>query len=119
MLDAKGFWQRMGAFWGASYYVMLQQQKQHPDWLVVSHEALCEEPERLYRQLFQQLHLNWTKETDELLNLSISSNNKNPYVPQRILSQEVDKWQNELTVEQIEQVQHFVKAFGINCYPEF
>ncbi|MDY7012958.1 MAG: sulfotransferase [Cyanobacteriota bacterium] len=115
---ARGFWQKMGAFWGAMYYVALQQQNQHPKWLVVQHEQFCHNPSRAYRQLFERLDLPWSARTDDLLDASTYKNSKNPFVTRRISSQEPDKWKQELEPWQIEEVKTFVRPFSIQDYPD-
>lgn len=44
--EAQGnFWTAIGALWGAIYYVVLEQKrKNHPNWIIVRHEDLCQEP---------------------------------------------------------------------------
>lgn len=39
----------------------------HPDWIVVTHEELCEEPEMRFRDLFGRLDLAWTSSTTDFL----------------------------------------------------
>ncbi|MBZ8182196.1 sulfotransferase family protein [Oscillatoria salina] len=114
--QTQGFWQRIGAFWGASYYVMLQQQAQHPDWIVIQHEDFCRDPMMQYRQLFQKLQLNWTVATSEILEVSTRKSSKDPYVPLRISAQEPQKWEKELEPQQIAQVMEFANSFGIQFY---
>ena len=116
MKNARGLWQKTGAFWGASYYVMLEQKKQHANWLLVQHETLCQEPEQQYRQLFEKLNLQWTPTTNYLLNKSITKNSNKPFIPVRISSQEHNKWQKELDPDQIKQVKEFAQPFGIPGY---
>lgn len=113
MRNARSFWQKTGALWGASYYVMLEQQKQHPDWIVIQHETLCQDPRQQYRELFDKLNLHWTPTTDYLLNLSTNNNSDDPWLPVRISSREHNKWQKELERSQINQVKEFVQPFGI------
>jgi len=117
--NASNYWQKMGAFWGATYTVMLQQQKIHPDWIVVQHEALCRDPVGQYRELFNKLNLHWTKMTDELLNISTTQDSHKPYLPHRVSSREPDKWKRELDPKQIEQVQQSVVPFGFPYYTDF
>jgi Sulfotransferase family len=117
--DAQTLWEKLGLFWGASYYVMLSQQKKHPNWLVIQHEQLCVDPVAEYQKLFAQLDLPWTKPTQEVLDGSMTKDSGKPYVPQRITSQEPDKWKNKLESAQISAIQRFVQPFEINGYPAF
>ncbi|MGQ4647677.1 sulfotransferase [Lyngbya aestuarii] len=117
--NAKDFWQKMGAFWGGTYYVMLQQWRKHPDWILLQHESLCLDPIGNYRKLFAQLNLNWTTKTEQLLDYSTKQDSGQPYQPQRRSSREPDKWKNELEPEQIEKIRQFVKPFGLPFYSDF
>ena len=116
LCKAVDFFQQMGAYWGATYYVMLRQKQLHPGWIVVQHEEVCRNPERQFRELFDKLDLSWTTKTDELLRVSTTNDSNKPYVPQRISHQEPDKWKKELNLQQIEQVMQFIKPFSIPYY---
>lgn len=106
----------MGAFWGASYYVMLQQQQIYSEWIVIQHEALCQNPIEHYRELLNKLNLHWTTETDELLNNSTTKESNDPYLPQRISIKEHSKWDKRLDPKQIKQVLQSVEPFRIPYY---
>ncbi len=116
---AQDFWQKIGAYWGAVYYVMLQQQQKQPHWIVIQHEKLCRDSIGQYRKLFSELNLSWTAETDNMLNTSTKRHSNLPYVPERISSQEPDKWKAEMNHWQIEYVREFVKPFRIDAYHDF
>lgn len=113
-----GFLQQIGAYWGASYYVMLQQKKQHPDWILVQHEKLCQDPVEEYRKLFARLNLPWTTKTDNFLQISTTQESCEPYAIRRISAQEADKWKKELDISQIEQVNQFLRPFEIPFYSD-
>ena len=117
--NARTYCEQIGALWGATYYVILQQQRVHSDWIVVQHEALCRDPVGQYRELFQKLDLRWNEMTDELISMSATKESGEPYVPKRIASQEPDKWKKELDRRQIQQVREFVEPFGIQHYMDF
>ena len=116
LLHKEELLQKMAVSWGAAYNVILQQQKRHPDWIVVKHEDLCQEPEKMFRRLFETLNLRWTHRTDKVLYASTSENSGKTYVPKRISSQEPHKWKSELTSQQIDQILELVTPFG-NPYP--
>jgi Sulfotransferase family len=117
--QAQGFWQKFGLVWGATYHMIQQQQKQHPNWIFVQHESLCLNPEQEYRKLFDRLNLQWTIQTDRLLNRSITQDSGHPYIPERIAAQEHSKWKNQVSPLQIEQVRKFVQPFKIQYYSNF
>ena len=115
---AQGFWQKMGALWGAVYYVLFHQQKAHPDWLIVKHEDFCLNPVEKFQNLFQKLDLKWTRTTNALVQVSTQIESIEPYLVHRVSAQEPDKWKKLLNNKQIEQVINFVKPFKISLYPD-
>ena len=114
--EAEGFWQKMGALWGATYYVLLQQCHNQPDWIVVQHEELCRNAPDRFRRLFDALDLAWTASTDSLLEVSTKTDSAQPYLTHRLSEQEPGKWKNELSDEQAEQVLRFARPFAVPFY---
>lgn len=114
----QGFWQKIGLVWGITYYVIKQQSMQHPNWIFIQHEALCLDPEREYRQLFDRLHLEWTTQTEIFLARSTSQDSGHPYVPERITVREPNKWKEKLEPDQIKQVMEFVRPFNLQYYSD-
>ncbi len=49
------------AFWRIIYKVLLTQAQQHPDWQVITHEKLSQEPVSTFKNLYQTLQLPWSK----------------------------------------------------------
>ena len=46
---------QMGAYWGASYYVLDRLARGHPEWQWVTHEELCVDPRAAFGALLQRL----------------------------------------------------------------
>lgn len=51
---------KSAAHWRATYKVLLTQAEEHPDWQVVTHEALSADPVPTFRQLYEALGLPWS-----------------------------------------------------------
>jgi hypothetical protein len=115
MQSASGFWQEVAVYWGATYHVVLQQQRQHPNWIVLSHEQLCGDPVGEYRQLFERLNLRWTAKTERFLQGTTTTTGES-YSLRRRSSQEPDKWRTQLQPDQIDQIQKFAAPFEIPFY---
>ena len=114
--SAETYFEKLGAFWGASNYVMLQQAKQHPAWLVVQHDVLCVEPEREYRALFGKLGLSWTDTVQRRINRETTNTSKmsaRPYTTKRVASDQPHKWKSELSEDEAEQVLRFARPFDL------
>lgn len=116
---AKSFWQKMGVLWGATYYVLLQQRKNHPEWIVTEHEALCVEPFKNFGDLFNTLDLHWTRWTDEELRRTVSRHSDEPYEVVRISAQQPEKWKRELDADAIAEIRQSVEPFGIPQYSDW
>ncbi len=110
---ATGFWQKIGALWGAVYCILYHQRKAHANWVVVNHEEFCRKPIDAFRNLFRRLDLDWTRTTGELIRISSQTDRDEPYLFYRISEQEPEKWKTRMTVDQMSQVLDFVKPFGI------
>ena len=112
------FWSRIGAYWAACYYVVLQQQRKHPEWIVVRHEDFLENTTTRFRELCARLDLRWTDRTEEYLLKSNSNDSGELYVPQRLLSNEKEKWRKALTPAQATAVARGAAPFNIAAYPD-
>ena len=110
------FWSRIGAYWGACYYVVLQQQRNHPEWIAVRHEDFFEDTTKRFRELCSRLDLAWTARTEGYLLKSNASDSGELYVPQRILAKEKDKWRKALNSQQMEAITRGAAPFNISAY---
>lgn len=117
--QAADFWQKIAVYWGAVYHVILQQKRKHSNWIIVRHEDLCLNPVQSFKQLFDQLELCWTKQTDNLLDISTSQDSGKPYSPFRISAEEPNKWRKRLEPWQIEKISYFTQPFNIPYYADF
>ncbi len=113
------FWQKIAVYWGAVYHVIFQQSKRYPHWKIIRHEDLCHNPTQAFKELFSQLNLCWTHQTDSLLKLSTSQDSHRPYIPFRVSAAEPMKWKKELAPWQIEKIKHFTQPFEIPYYSDF
>ncbi len=52
--------EQIAVLWRVAHKVLLRQAARHPSWRLVTHEALCAEPLRCFRTLYETLHLPWT-----------------------------------------------------------
>jgi sulfotransferase family protein len=62
--------------WFALNYVLLEQCARHPDWIVVVHEELCEDPLATFRSLYQRLELPWSRRVENVIRRRTSRNNR-------------------------------------------
>jgi len=76
--------------------------ERHPDWLSVSHEALCIDPAEGFRRLFHELGLTWTDAAAFFL--QESNQPGTGYRPFRIAAEQPESWRRRLTGDQIEEI---------------
>lgn len=117
---ARTFWEKAGALWGATYVVIERQLAAHPNWLLVQHEWLCQDPVAHFRALYSALDLTWNERVEvSIKSLNRPATDKNPYSLTRLASEEIDKWKRQLTPNEIAECKCFVEKFGVGYYPGF
>lgn len=106
--------QKMAVQIGSIYYVLEQQIKQHPNWIITMHETLCENPIGEFKKLFEQVNLKWSQSAEDYL---VQTNKKGEgFTRNRIAKDEIDKWKRNLTTEQIDDIQKYIKIFNLDNY---
>lgn len=109
----------VGAYWGASYWVMLAQARQHPEWQIVTHEWLCVNSASRFRQLLIDAGIDVDNPGQRSVEQFLNSNNRRrkdregAHSTARLTTEEPDKWKYKLTSDQIEAVLAGAKPFGI------
>lgn len=48
------------AYWRATYKVLLEQASKYPNWQIITHEQLSQEPLKVFSNLYEKLHLPWS-----------------------------------------------------------
>ena len=90
------------------YYVINQQLKNNPDWIVIRYEPFCQNPVKSFKNLYKSAGLPWTDEISDKIH---SLNKKGEgYTTKRIAKKQIDKWRKELTYSDIQKIQ---KGYGI------
>ena len=62
------------AYWRATYKVILAQASRHPDWQVFTHEELSQAPISVFKNLYTNLDLPWSKTIENKI-LKLTTNN--------------------------------------------
>jgi hypothetical protein len=76
--------------------------ERHPDWRVVVHEDLCQDPVRRLRELCGDLGLEWTSAAEDFV--SRSNRPGKAYATNRVARELPDSWQRRLQSEQVEEI---------------
>jgi hypothetical protein len=98
--------------------------ERHPDWILATHEDLCESAETGFRDLYQRLDLSWTADTDTYLREGgyiepLFRGGENTFTTSagdataatRVRREQVDAWRTRLTPEQLSELRGVLDAF--------
>lgn len=120
MESTSDYFSEVGAYWGATHYVLKRLTRRHPEWKWITHEALSLQQAPCFERLLEELGLDLKKRGRESLRGFLRRNNRSrekeegPYSLARVGAIEVEKWKRQLTTEQVEAVMHGVGPFGIS-----
>ena len=116
---AAGYWERAGALWAATTYVVHRQTEAGGGPLVVAYEWLCADPMTRFQELYAQLGLAWNHHVERFLKSSDRSGDTQPYSLNRPSEMQIDKWKQRLTRGEIDACRQFVEPFELPYYPGF
>jgi hypothetical protein len=83
--------------------------QRYPDWLVVSHEALCADPPRGFKSLCAALGLPWTEEAAAFL--AAADRPGKGLETRRVAAEQPTNWTRYLTAAQVEEVAGVLARF--------
>lgn len=114
----RDIWFEIGAYWGASYFVLDQLSRAHHEWKWITHEELCVNSANNYQRLLNNLGIKIDPRGQKrLLSFLERHNRRNlgikPYSLSRISSNEPEKWRMDMTPEQIRSVIQGAEPFNI------
>jgi hypothetical protein len=118
LAEADGFWERAAAEWAATAVIVTRQAARHPDWLVVQHEWLCEDPEPRFRLLTEAAGLRWTDGAARFLR-GADAPGDDPFGFRRRSRDEIDKWRREVDPADVARCRAVVERFELPWYPGF
>jgi hypothetical protein len=117
--SAESFWERAGALWAATVYVIHRQTLADNGRLVVAYEWLCGDPVARFEELYRLLGLDWSATTGQRVRETNSEGDNLVYSLNRPTAFQVDRWKERVSPEDIEACRRFVEPFGLPYYPEF
>ncbi len=116
---ADGFWERAGALWAATVYVVHRQTQAGDPRTVVAYEWLCGDPLPRFQDLYRRLAMAWTAGAERFLRAADTESDPGTYSMRRPTARQVDKWKQRLGPEDIEACRRFTEPFGLPYYPDF
>jgi hypothetical protein len=117
--SAQSFWERAGALWAATAYVIHRQTQADNGRLIVAYEWLCGDPVARFQELYRRLALTWSAGAERFIRESDNEADSRTYSTQRPTAKQIDKWKERLSREDIEACRRFVEPFGLPYYPGF
>ena len=117
--SASSYWERAGALWGATVYVIHRQTRVDGSRLILAYEWLCGDPVTRFAALYRRLGLTWTPSAERFVRASNRDGDQRTYSVNRPTAREVDKWKSRLGNDEIEACRRFVEPFDLPYYPGF
>ena len=117
--SAGTFWEKAGALWGATVYVIHRQTQADRGRLIVAYEWLCGDPVERFQQLYGLLGMGWSGSAARGIARSNAEGDGKTYSLQRPSAIQVDRWKERLAPEDIDACRKFVEPFGLPYYPNF
>lgn len=87
----------------------------HPDWDLVTHEDLCDEPRSAFVTLAGRLGLVWNDAAEELLEQSNKPGTR--YRTQRVAAGQRERWRSRLSSAQVDEIRRVLEAFPLSGWP--
>lgn len=116
MRNAKTYWEKAGAFWGA---VVRMQYDQHRDgWYLYEHEWFCQDSVSRIRWLIESLGLKWNERIlDFLTGKDRGQGVAGPgYGKWRDPKDEINKWKSKVTDDDLKELQSTLECFDLPFY---
>ncbi len=117
--SAETFWERAGALWGATNYVVHRQYARGTPRALLPFEWLCQDPAARFRLLFERLGLRWTADAEAFVADRPAETSDRPFSLNRKSEEQIDKWRTEVSAEDAETCRRFAEPFGLPFYADF
>jgi hypothetical protein len=101
--------QRIAAWVGVLTTVLNEELERHPDWLLVTHEYLCADPETRIREVCEWAGLTWTPDAASFL--AESNRPGEGFSSVRITRDQPDRWRRRLSDEQVVEIEEVLAQF--------
>ena len=101
--------QRTAAWVGLLTTVLGEQVGRHPEWLVVTHEDLCADPQVRIREVCERVELPWSDDVQRFL--AVSNRPGDGFSHVRITSEQPTRWRGRLTDAQVVEVETVLERF--------
>jgi len=117
--SAKGYWERAGALWAATIYVIHRQALRDARRVIMAFEWLCRDPVAGFQELYRRLGLEWVTEAERFIRDADREGDDRAYAIARASAKQIDKWAGRLHRNDVQACRAFVEPFGLPYYPDF
>ena len=117
--SARSYWERAGALWAATTYVIHRQNQVDKRRIIVSYEWLCGDAVPRFQDLYRRLGLTWSGRAEGFLRQSNQEGDDQAYSLNRATLEQIDKWKGRISPQEVEACRRFVDPFGLPYYPGF
>ncbi len=117
--SARSYWERAGALWAATTYVIHRQTQVDEGRIIVAYEWLCGDAVPRFQVLYRRLGLTWSDRAEGFLRQSDQGEDDRTYSLNRATVKQIDKWKSRVIPEDVEACRRFVDPFGLPYYPGF
>lgn len=113
------FPEEFGSYWGKSQFTAKKQFQGHPEWVWVSFEALCANPMKEFKKIYAQTGLEWSNDIEKEIIKKTATASDEYYETNRIAKEQIDKWKNRLSLDEIDAVRRGCLPYKTNLYEGF
>jgi len=116
--DARAF-EEMGREWGRAHADFQHAHGQHPDWIWLKFEELCDDPIYVLKEAYGRLGLAWSEQVESELTKMTSTESSEFYGTRRNSRAQIDKWKQSLTDQEVEAIRAGVRPYATGLYEGF
>ncbi len=88
----------------------------HPEWHHRTHERLCDDPDRQFRSLFDDLGLTWTDQAEHYL--QVKNTPGSGFELKRVASELSDSWRSRLDARQVDVLRSTLARFPVRSWTD-
>jgi len=108
--------------WKLIHYMILKYRRSHPEWIYVRHEDLSLDPMLGFQKIFDHLDLKFSSKVMKMIGQTIDPQNpidtEDPYSIKRNSYENIGKWRNRLSPQEIKRVRTIVADVAGKFYTE-
>jgi Sulfotransferase family len=101
--------QRCAAWVGLLTTVLAGHVDRHPEWLLVTHEELCVDPQVRIREVCDRVGLTWSAEIERFLSESNRPGQGFSHI--RVTHEQPTRWRNRLSDQQLDEIEEVLAQF--------